>query len=239
MVSWLLLVFELTILFLTSKFIFQALYFLSYKIFRSESSATIPLFLLFFPGVIIHEISHLLIAEILFVKSYHMEIWPKVINRRVQMGSIQIQNTDLIRRVLIGVAPIIVGIVFLSSILLIFITNIGAQNIFSSSFSMLMSALVIWAVFVVTNTMFSSKKDIEGALELVLALSFLFFVFIITSIILSFDLAGFVQSLIFNTRVLNIIENLIVLLSFPVILNAVIYILAKAFLKKFILGRVV
>lgn len=224
---------ELIILFFTSKVIFQALYFLSYKVFRNQHSATIPLFLLFFPGVIIHEISHFLIAEILFVKSYHMEIWPKVIHGRVQMGSIQIQNTDLIRRVLIGVAPIIVGVAFLSSILLIFVTNIGVQNIFSSSFNIFIASVVIWSVFVVTNTMFSSKKDIEGAVELFLALSFILFVFIIASIILGLDLAAFIKGLVLDGRIVSVVENLVILLSFPLILNAVIYILAKAFLRRF------
>src|SRR3990167_9762947 len=114
---WVLLIFELLILFLTSQYIFQALYFLSYKAFRNEHAAIVPLFLLFFPGVIIHELSHFLVSELLFVKTFHMELWPKLEHGRIKMGSVQIQQTDIIRRLLIGVAPIIVGVSFLSAIL--------------------------------------------------------------------------------------------------------------------------
>lgn len=223
---------ELIILFFTSKVIFQALYFLSYKVFRNQHSATIPLFLLFFPGVIIHEISHLLIAEILFVKSYHIEIWPKVANGRVQMGSIQIQNTDLIRGVLIGIAPIIVGVAFLSSILLMFVSNIGVQNIFSSSFNIFISALVIWSVFVVTNTMFSSKRDVEGALELFVFILFLGLVLTIFTTILRIDIFHPAVSFLTTEDVIDKVKLLSSLFSIPVGLNSLMYILSKALQKR-------
>lgn len=232
MISWLILMLELIILFFTSKVIFQALYVLSYKVFRNQHSATIPLFLLFFPGVIIHEISHLLIAEILFVKSYHMEIWPKVIHGRVQMGSIQIQNTDLIRRVLIGVAPIIVGVAFLSSILLIFVTNIGVQNIFSSSFNIFIASVVIWSVFVVTNTMFSSKRDVEGVIELFVVILFLGLVLTIFATILKIDILHPASAFLTAQAVIDKIKLIVLLLSIPVGLNTLMYILSKALIKK-------
>ena len=231
MFSWALLILELIILFLTSRYIFQAIYLLSFKAFKNEHSATIPLFLLFSPGVIIHELAHLLIAEILFVKSYQIEIWPKIEHGRVHMGSIQIQETDIIRRVIIGVSPIIVGILFLAAILLMFENYIGVKNSLSSYLNLFIGAIVVWAVFVVTNTMFSSKKDTEGLLELLLAFLFLMLVIVIASMFLKFDISTYVQNLFFNQRIAKIIGNLTLLLSFPLALNLAAFLAAKAFIK--------
>src|ERR1035437_9168331 len=66
---------------------------------------------LFLPGVIVHELSHLLVAAILLVPVGEVEFSPKKNGDGIKLGSVQIGKTDPIRRCLIGFAPIFMGIV--------------------------------------------------------------------------------------------------------------------------------
>lgn len=67
-------------------------------------------FLLFFPGILVHELSHWLMAKLLFVPTGRITIWPKV-NRdgSVWLGTVEVGQTDTIRGSLIGLAPLISG----------------------------------------------------------------------------------------------------------------------------------
>src|ERR1700681_939898 len=95
----LLFLFEVFILFLVSRLMTRVLSFL-------------PIFLIsfiFLPGIIIHELSHLLVASILFVKTGEIEFMPQVQDEGLKLGSVSIAKTDPIRRFIIGVSPIILG----------------------------------------------------------------------------------------------------------------------------------
>src|SRR3989344_8697960 len=117
MLFWIIFAVQLLILFITSRHISSGLFLFFRKFLKSDRLAVIPVFILFLPGVVIHELAHLLVAEILFVKTYEIEIFPKLENGHLHMGSVQIRQTDMIRRFLIGVAPLIVGSLILFGIL--------------------------------------------------------------------------------------------------------------------------
>lgn len=122
--------------------------------FHSQAAAIHLLSFLFLPGVILHELSHLIIANVLFVPTGEVEFFPEIHGSEVKMGSVAIAKTDPFRRFLIGVAPVIGGL----GILLLAFTYLHAQ-IFSWQ-----SAVLLYATFQVGNTMFSSNKDMEGAI---------------------------------------------------------------------------
>ena len=66
--------------------------------------------ILFFPGVLLHETSHYLMARLLRVKTGRLSLIPRQIDeRRLQLGYVETVRTDVIRDALIGAAPLIVG----------------------------------------------------------------------------------------------------------------------------------
>ena len=98
------------------------IYFLSYKtnqlllrlFFLTTHNlplTTAFLSLLLYPGVVIHELSHLLMAVILFVPVKSMTLVPKILEgNKLQAGSVTIEKVDPVRRTLVGIAPLFVGI---------------------------------------------------------------------------------------------------------------------------------
>lgn len=81
---------------------------------RSKSLAISLISLLLYPGVVIHEFSHLIMAVILFVPVKGMTLVPKITaENALQGGSVTIAKVDPIRRTLVGIAPLFVGITVL------------------------------------------------------------------------------------------------------------------------------
>jgi hypothetical protein len=72
---------------------------------------TITLFsVMFLPGVLVHEISHFLMAKLLGVRTGRISLLPQPLpNGRLQLGFVETAPTDLVRDVLIGSTPLIVG----------------------------------------------------------------------------------------------------------------------------------
>jgi hypothetical protein len=77
---------------------------------KNPNMSQILFAILFFPGVLLHETSHFLMARLLGVKTGRISLVPRQIDeRRLQLGSVETVHTDLIRDALIGVAPLISG----------------------------------------------------------------------------------------------------------------------------------
>jgi hypothetical protein len=134
------------------------------KITRSQTTTIHLLAILFFPGVLIHELGHFLMASILLVPTGEIEFFPKIQEGGVKLGSVAIARTDPFRRLLVGVAPVVsgLGILFLASYYLSPLWPFSWRDF-----------LFGYILFEVGNTMFSSKKDMEGALLLIGLLGFI------------------------------------------------------------------
>ncbi|MBI2442356.1 MAG: hypothetical protein HYV40_00420 [Candidatus Levybacteria bacterium] len=116
---------------------------------------TIQLFsFLFLPGTFLHELSHIFVAWILGVRTFDFVIRPIALANSVRLGSVGIGRSDIIRRTLIGIAPLIIGIgsLFLCIWWLSLPQSHGAWEY----------AVAGIFVFQVSSMMFPSKKDIEG-----------------------------------------------------------------------------
>lgn len=230
--TWVFLLAEFVILFLTSQFIFKSLHNLFYKIFKNNKVGVVSLAIIFFPGVVIHELSHFLIAELLFVKTHEIEFMPEIIGDEVKMGSIQISKTDIFRRMMIGSSPVVVGSIFISSILFYFLNAIRIENAFSTPFLSVQTILIVWMVFVTANTMFSSKKDLEGVLEFLLLVLFISLTLVIVSTLLKIEFVSVLQSIISNEKIVGVAGQAAGLLAIPVFLNVVISLLALVVKKR-------
>lgn len=164
--------FELFLLSFFSRTLMNSLARWLIKIFRNKKAAFIFLAVIFLPGTIVHELSHLITAGLLRVPAGKIEILPEIEGNEVKFGSVGIAQTDLARRFLIGIAPVVFGLSVISTAILISI------NMFSDQMLWWQIALVLYFIFVVANTMFASQKDMEGSMVLYLVLILILFIFI-------------------------------------------------------------
>jgi len=187
----------------------NSLFKLLFLLTKSQIMATKIFSVIMLPGTILHELSHWLVAEILQVPTGRFDYMPKVEGNSIRMGSLQIAKVDPFRRTLVGLAPMISGIitiVILVSILtlhnspstplagcLLFSKERGSiyecvfnnetikqlnnlityQTSYVSSFQ---NILIIWLIFIISNTMFSSRKDLEAVIVPAILSLFGFFV---------------------------------------------------------------
>jgi hypothetical protein len=161
---------ELLALFVLSKMLTKRLSSLIYHLSRSKSVTIYSMAFLFFPGTLLHELAHFLMAGLLFVKVYHFELVPKLEGDYVKLGSVGVAQSDIFRRFFIGVAPVLFG----TFLLLSFLYYAASNGLFENYIFIL---LMGYASFEIGNTMFSSKKDMEGALELLAVVSIFIIIF--------------------------------------------------------------
>lgn len=84
---------------------------------RREELAVALFSLLFFPGVLLHEASHFLMAVLLRVPTGRVSLFPQVLpggkegdrSARLQLGFVETAQTDWLRDALIGAAPLLTG----------------------------------------------------------------------------------------------------------------------------------
>ena len=135
------------------------------------------------PGVIIHELSHVLMALLLGARVRGFSLRPRRTKGGTQLGMVSIEETDLVRASLIGLAPLLTG-----SALILWIGyqvfNIGvAEDVllagdWGAGLTGMLDQLLhtqdfwLWAylVFSVSNTMLPSESDRQAWGPLILLL---------------------------------------------------------------------
>lgn len=77
---------------------------------RSEGAAIGLFSLLFLPGVLLHELSHFLMAKLLGVRTARFSILPAVLpDGKLQLGFVETERIEFLRDALIGMAPFLTG----------------------------------------------------------------------------------------------------------------------------------
>lgn len=213
---------ELFILFLLSKKLTRMLSLYFYIKTKSKKATITYLAFLFFPGTFIHELSHYLMAVFTNVRVGDMEFMPQMTEHGVKLGSVSIAHTDPIRRLLIGMAPFLFGTTIILTML-----YLGAQySLFNNPWYLVITG---YAVFEIGNTMFSSRKDMEGALELLLFLFVLMFILYLTGL----RLPAIDPNIIFENPLLKeIFEKGSLFLLVPLAIDCIILFLLSFIHKK-------
>ena len=134
---------------------------------------------LFFPGVLLHELSHFLMANLLRVRTGKFSLIPKTLsNGRLQMGYVEIERTDIFRDSLIGAAPLIAGSLCVAYVgidklrldLLWDVLRNGQINLFFMGLGLLPTVhlfpLWFYLAFAVSSTMMPSESDRHAWLPL-------------------------------------------------------------------------
>lgn len=228
MIVWPLLFFELFFIFITSRYIFQAFFSLFYKLSKSQKFSFSALSFIFFPGTFLHEFSHLLSAEVLRVPVHGIEFVPEYRNGNLKMGSVKIQKTDAVRSLLIGAAPFFTGVGVLTIFLWLIYSYVKVSDVFSSFLSFGAAVICIYLLFVITNTMFSSKKDMDGI--------YIFIILIVSIIFVSYMLGLHPDRILLTVLANAFLEaqgwRMVSFMSVPLFVNLLVVIISIVFAKK-------
>src|SRR5690349_5362698 len=103
-----LLILEVGSLYLFSRLLTRSLAQIFYHLTRSESQTIQLLALMFVPGTLVHELSHILVAGAMLVPVGEISITPKVEGDRIKLGTAEVGECDPFRRAIIGIAPVLV-----------------------------------------------------------------------------------------------------------------------------------
>lgn len=166
----LLLILELILLYILSRRVIQTVFTVLFVLTRSRTVGVWIVTIIFFPGTIVHELAHLFTAEILGVHTGKLTLIPESLEgTEIKAGGVMIAETDPLRRTLIGLSPVYVGIIVLTALSyfirppLAALQGVALSNMFSSP-SLYILFFILYSLFAVSNSMFSSKEDMKGVL---------------------------------------------------------------------------
>jgi hypothetical protein len=209
------------LLFILSRELTRSISLILFRITKSQKASIRIFHTLFLPGVLVHELSHLICAEVMFVKTHGLNLSLESFGNELSMGSVKIEKTDPIRRALIGFAPVFVGFLIISFANYYLLSDISIFSVYLSY------ALLIFIVFEIGNTMFSSRKDLEGTIELLIFFALLF----LLAYILGFKFEG-VVSFVNSSDFHGILEKGIKILLIPIAVDLVIIFTRKILFRK-------
>jgi hypothetical protein len=140
--------------------------------------------LIFFPGVLLHESSHYLMAHLLGVRTGRFSLIPKKLgDGRLHLGYVETASTDFFRDALIGAAPLFAGGLFVGFIA---VSQLSLNTLWESlvqgqtvSFRLILTSIMnqpdfwLWfyLVFTVSSTMMPSSSDRKAWLPLILVIA--------------------------------------------------------------------
>jgi hypothetical protein len=143
--------------------------------------------ILFFPGVVLHEFSHFVMAKLLFVPTRGFSIIPKMMPEGyLRMGYVEVAETDIVRDSLIGAAPLILGNLIVAYIAIYRLHLIplwdvlrnGQMNLFWMGITILPKvpdfAIWFYLTFAISSTMLPSRSDRHAWLPMGLSILVLF-----------------------------------------------------------------
>jgi hypothetical protein len=157
-------------------------------ILTRDARLTIIIFqIIFLPGVFLHELSHLLTAKLLRVRTGGFSVIPRALpNGRLQLGYVETARSDIVRDSLIGAAPLIFGTLLVAYIAVYRLElrvlwdtfRNGQFDLFWWGIRLLPTVkdffLWFYLAFAVSSTMMPSESDRHAWLELMISVGVIF-----------------------------------------------------------------
>jgi hypothetical protein len=147
-----------------------------YLLTRSPGLAMVVLFLVFWPGVMLHEGAHWLMAQLLGLKTGKFRVWPEMRKDSLRLGSVTVHSGGPVAISLVGMAPLVVGVPIIALIgHRIFgahaVIDAFAQGRWLDGIEVFWLALrstdgLVWAffLFAIANAMMPSESDRAAAM---------------------------------------------------------------------------
>jgi len=155
-----------------------------YRLTSSGDMAMVILFLVYLPGIFIHEGAHWTMAKLLGLKTGKFRVWPQKKGKYIGMGAVTVSRGGTVRDSLVGMAPLLAGSALVALIAgEVFgaerLAGVWAQgnawdvvaSIFYSLAGQQDGLLWAWAIFAVANAMMPSASDREPLKMLLLYLA--------------------------------------------------------------------
>jgi len=155
-----------------SRWITRQVQLLGLHLTGDERAAQMTYYLLMLPGILLHELSHVLMAKLIGLKVGAFSLGPRAQNQTsIELGSVTVSRADVFRESLVGLAPFLSGTAVLVLVgTRVFDVQALGQAGSSEGVGGLMRALSelwqvpdfwIWAyiIFVVSNAMMPSPSD--------------------------------------------------------------------------------
>ncbi len=155
-----------------------------YRLTGSGDMAMVILFLVYLPGIFIHELSHWLMAKVVGLKTGKFRVWPQKKGKYIGMGAVTVNRGGTVRDSLVGMAPLltgsglmtlIAGEVFGADRLAGVWAQGNALDVVTSIFDALAQQqdglIWAWAIFAVANAMMPSASDRQPLKMLLLYLA--------------------------------------------------------------------
>jgi hypothetical protein len=161
----------LIVLVVISRWIAHQVQILGLRLTRDHQIAVMTYYLLLLPGILLHELSHLVMARLLGLKVGKFTLWPRRTRGAVELGSVTITSGGVIRDSLVGLAPFLGGTVVLLLVgyAVFDVAELGRAWAIGGGRSVLAALDGIWLVpdvwlwayviFVVSNAMVPSPAD--------------------------------------------------------------------------------
>jgi len=141
----------LIILFFLSRFTTNQLFHFLRRIFKSDKTVFGIITLIFFPGTVIHELAHFFAAIVLFLPVKDLKVFPEWKDNYLKLGHVLYEKKDVVRGFLVGIAPVFVGLFVFWAIF--------AWQLFPNQ-NFMLNIIIVYLIFAVSSTMFSSKQDL-------------------------------------------------------------------------------
>jgi hypothetical protein len=141
---------------------------LTYAVTGNPGCAVRVLFLILLPGVLLHETSHWLVANLIGVRTGRVSIGlGKMRGKHFSLGSVTVDKSDPLRESLIGVAPFVFGLLAVWALMGfgfgLWMPNDPVQvlEVIRSTLSDPLTWLALYFVFSVSTSMIPSESDRE------------------------------------------------------------------------------
>lgn len=156
-----------------SRWITRRVQIIGLRVTGSSKATILGYYLLMFPGIVLHELSHYAMARLLGLHVGKFSLGPRQRRNAIELGSVTIARGGYLRDSLVGLAPFLVGTAALLTIsFLVFDVNalnaawaaqgwIGAFQQATRLWNVADFWLWVYFIFVISNAMTPSPSDRE------------------------------------------------------------------------------
>jgi len=216
-----LVVLQIYILSLTSSYIQSSLYYFLRKIMVPENISIYIVSIFFVIGTLIHELSHAVTCLFLGGRVGTISLLPQQVgSTEIRYGQVEVEKLDPLRNTLIGIAPLIWGIL----LIILFSSLISLQDL------ELLDYVLLFLIFQISNSMFLSNSDlvyfkILFGIFFIVILSFLLFDYLYLNNLVQYW--NKISEFFWSKSLRDIFNVINFSLIIPVIFNLIITIFSK------------